>query len=134
VAALLELESGAIATLVTSFDCWDDLHSIELWGTEGTLLLPDPNGHDGLLQLRGKDPRGPWETMGAPVNGYARGIGLVEMAAALRRGDAPRASGQLAFHVLDTLLAILESTETGEPVLVSSRCERPAPFDAAARS
>jgi predicted dehydrogenase len=131
VAALLEFEPGATATLVTSFDCWDDLHSIELWGTEGTLLLPDPNDHDGLIRRRGRDPHGDWETIGAAAGLFSRGIGVLEMARAIRAGTAPRANGELAFHVLDVLLAILESAEAGAVVEVRSRCERPAPLAAA---
>ncbi|HJU46662.1 MAG TPA: Gfo/Idh/MocA family oxidoreductase [Gaiellaceae bacterium] len=130
VAALLELESGAIATLVTSFDCWDDVHSVEVWGTEGTLLLPDPNGHNGTIRRRGRDPRGPWETLNGAPEIYARGIGVLEMAEALQRGGLPRASGELAFHVLDTLLAILESAESGAVVDVESRFRRPEPLAA----
>ena len=128
VAALLELESGAIATLVTSFDCWDDVGSIELWGTEGTLLLPDPNDYDGVLRRRGRDAQGAWEAVGEPPGAYSRGLGVVEMAQALRRGAAPRAGGELAFHVLDTLLAVLESAEAALVVDVTSHCRRPDPL------
>ena len=128
VAALLELESGAVATLVTSFDCWDDVNSIELWGTDGTLLLPDPNGYDGIVRHRGRTLNGNWETAGVEEETYRRGLGLVEMARAVRLGEPPRASGELAFHVLDTLLAILEAAEAGAVVEIRSRCERPAPL------
>jgi len=125
VAAVLEHESGAIATLVTSFDCWDDVHSVELWGTEGTLLLPDPNGYEGVIRRRGRELNGKWEATGIEDEPYRRGLGVVEMAQAIRRGDAPRASGTLAFHVLDVLLSILEAADAGSVVDVASRCERP---------
>jgi predicted dehydrogenase len=128
VAALLEFESGAIATLVTSFDCRDEAHSIELWGTEGTLLLPDPNAHNGTIRRRGHDPSGPWETVRGAREVYSRGVGLVEMADALHHDARPRAGGELAYHVLDILLSILESAEARAAVEVESRCERPAPF------
>ncbi len=128
VAALLELESGAVATLVTSFDCWDDVSSIELWGTDGTLLLPDPNGYEGIVRRRGRELNGNWETTGVAEETYRRGIGVVEMARAVRRGESPRASGELAFHVLDTLLAVLESADAGVVTEIGSRCERPAPL------
>ena len=128
VAALLELESGAVATLVTSFDCWDDVSSIELWGTDGTLLLPDPNGYDGIVRRRGRELNGHWEATGTEEETYRRGLGVVEMARAVRRGEPPRASGELAFHVLDTLLAILESADAGVVTEIGSRCERPAPL------
>ena len=116
VAAMLEHESGAIATLVTSFDCWDDVHSVELWGTEGTLLLPDPNGYEGIVRRRGRELNGKWEATGLEDEPYRRGHGVVEMAQAIRRGDAARASGALAFHVLDVLLSILEAADAGAAV------------------
>lgn len=128
VAALLELESGAIATLVTSFDCRDERHSMEIWGTEGTLLLPDPNAHNGPIQRRGRSPEAPWELLEGAPEVYARGRGVIEMAGALGRDAPPRAGGELAFHVLDTLLSILESAEAGAAVTVESTCARPAPL------
>jgi predicted dehydrogenase len=132
VAAVLQHEAGAITTLVTSFDCWDDVHSVELWGTEGTLLLPDPNGYEGVVRRRGRELNGNWEAAGVEDEPYRRGIGLVEMARAIRLGEAPRASGALAFHVLDVLLSILEAAERGSVVDVESRCERPLPVAPAA--
>jgi predicted dehydrogenase len=132
VAAVLQHESGTITTLVTSFDCWDDVHSVELWGTEGTLLLPDPNGYEGVVRRRGRELNGKWEASGLENEPYRRGLGLVEMARALRLGEAPRASGSLAFHVLDVLLSILDAAEGGSVVDVASRCERPAPLAPAA--
>jgi len=128
VAAVLEHESGAITTLVTSFDCWDDVHSVELWGTDGTLLLPDPNGYEGVVRRRGRELNGKWETSGLEHESYRRGLGVVETARAIRLGDAPRASGALAFHVLDVLLSILEAAQTASVVDVASRCERPTPL------
>jgi predicted dehydrogenase len=132
VAAVLQHEPGTITTLVTSFDCWDDVHSVELWGTEGTLLLPDPNGYEGVVRRRGRELNGKWEATGLEDEPYRRGLGLVEMARALRLGEAPRASGALAFHVLDVLLSILEAAEQGSVVDVATRCERPAPLARAA--
>jgi predicted dehydrogenase len=128
VAAVLEHEAGAIATLVTSFDCWDDVHSVELWGTEGTLLLPDPNSYEGIVRRRGRELNGKWEATGRDDEPYRRGLGVVEMAQAIRSGDAPRAGGALAFHVLDVLLSILDAADTGSVVDVASRCERPRPL------
>jgi predicted dehydrogenase len=132
VAAVLEHELGAITTLVTSFDCWDDVHSVELWGTDGTLLLPDPNGYEGVVRRRGRELNGKWEATGIEREPYRRGLGVVETARAIRLGETPRASGALAFHVLDVLLSIIEAAETGTVVDVASRCERPAPLAPAA--
>jgi predicted dehydrogenase len=132
VAAVLEHEPGAITTLVTSFDCWDVVHSVELWGTEGTLGLPDPNGYAGVVRRRGRELNGKGEATGVEREPYRRGLGVVETARAIRHGETPRASGALAFHVLDVLLSILEAAEAGTVVDVASRCERPAPLVAPA--
>jgi predicted dehydrogenase len=128
VAAVLQHEPGTITTLVTSFDCWDDVHSVELWGTQGTLALPDPNGYAGVVRRRGRELNGKWEATGVEHEPYRRGLGVVETAQALRLGETPRASGALAFHVLDVLLSILEAAEAGTVVDVTSRCDRPAPL------
>ena len=54
VAGLLDFESGAIATIVTSFDVWgSDLPHIEVYGTEGALSVPDPNVFEGAVRVRG---------------------------------------------------------------------------------
>jgi hypothetical protein len=49
-----------------------------------------------------------------------RGVGVLEMARAIRAGVPPRASGELAYHVLDVMLAIEESADSGRPVEVGS--------------
>ena len=61
-----------------------------------------------------------WETLAAPADQRGRGVGVLEMARAIRAGRPPRASGELAYHVLDVLLAIEESAQAGTPVLVAS--------------
>jgi len=55
-----------------------------------------------------------------------RSIGVADMACALRLGRAPRASGELCFHVLDIMLAFQEASKAGQHVVLASRCERPA--------
>jgi predicted dehydrogenase len=128
VAAVLEHEPGAMTTLVTSFDCWEGVSSVELWGTDGTLLLPDPNGYEGVVRRRGRELNGKWEATGRRREPYRRGLGVIETARAIRVGETPRVSGALAFHVVDVLLSILDAAEAGTVVHVSSRCERPAPL------
>src|SRR3989475_12455491 len=57
-----------------------------------------------------------------------RGLGVIEMAMAIERGEEPRASGELGYHVLDVMLSILESSTSGHHVEVQSTCRRPAPL------
>jgi hypothetical protein len=57
-----------------------------------------------------------------------RGIGVADMAHALVYGRPHRASGELAYHVLDVMHAFEEASETGGHVEIESRCPRPAPL------
>ncbi|MEV1008531.1 Gfo/Idh/MocA family oxidoreductase [Streptomyces sp. NPDC049881] len=113
VSALLEFASGPRANSTFSFDSSVPRTVIEITGSEGTLSVPDPNMFEGPLKLR---PNGAddWEDLPVEGSSAGRGIGVVEMARALRSGEPHRASGTLALHVLKTMAAISESAESGE--------------------
>ncbi len=125
----LEFESGAVGTLLMSFDVWHhSLPPIEIHGTEGSLSVPDPNMFGGEVRVcRGK---GNWETVPLlyPHADNARGLGLLDMARAAVGGRPHRASGELAFHVLDVMLSLHESGSQGVPVDIRSTCAQPAAF------
>jgi predicted dehydrogenase len=109
VTALIEYARGAAATLVFSFDSPLPRYGfVEITGSEATLALPDPNGFDGPVRLR---PAGASEWQSVPAAGAAdgRGLGVLDMARALRGGGRPRASGELGLHVLETMEAIERS-------------------------
>jgi predicted dehydrogenase len=117
-AGVIEFESGAIGQLTTSFDVQQTvLPSIELYGTEGTLLVPDPNGFGGPVRIFRKGAHD-WEDVPVtrPYAFNARGLGLLDMVVAIESGRPHRASGSLAFHVLDAFHAFHESSETGHRV------------------
>lgn len=126
----LELENGAIAQLTMSFDVQKtSLPSIEVYGTEGSLLVPDPNGFGGEVRLFRKSARD-WETV-PHSHGFSenmRGIGVLDIAHAIEEGRRHRANGELAMHVLDAMHAILEAAEQGSQAELATRCERPAPM------
>ena len=127
VAGVMDFESGAVGTLVTSFDVWSENQSrIDLYGTEGTLSLPDPNTFGGPVWLWRSDEK-TWTEIPLthPYTGNSRGLGLADMARALRTGRQPRASGELGMHALDVIHAFLDSSERGEHVEVDSTFERP---------
>lgn len=123
VSGVLTHESGVLSTLVMSFDVAATRSSpIEVHGAEASLVVSDPNTFDGDVLLRAVgEPE--WRTL--PVSaGYrdaARGYGLAEMV------GEPRASGQLAFHVLDIMESLLSSAKSGQVVAVESTCDRPSP-------
>jgi len=131
VAGVLELAGGAIVTLLTSFDIWHaNLPPIELYGADGSLGLPDPNGFGGRVRLRKADDE-QWQTID-PRPRYLdnwRGLGPADAARALRSGRRPRADGTLALHVLEVMHAILQASESGRCIELTTTCDRPAPLE-----
>ena len=130
IAGVLDFASGAIGTLVTSFDVWShQLPRIEIYGTEGTLSVPDPNTFGGPVSIRRADDS-EWHDVPLTHNytENSRGIGLVDMVYALQTGRAHRANGELAYHVLDIMDAILDASREGRHIELTSQCERPEPL------
>jgi predicted dehydrogenase len=126
---ILEHAGGALTTLMMSFDIWTGrLPRIEVYGTAGTLSVPDPNTFDGEVALfTGARPE--WTTL-PPSAGYrdaARGYGLLDLALALESGTPHRASADLAFHVLDVMESLHAAATTATTVDVTSTCTVPPP-------
>lgn len=134
VAGVMDFEGGAVGTLVTTFDVWSEHQSrIDLYGTEGTMSLPDPNTFGGPVHLWRSDENVWTEVpLTHPYTGNSRGLGLADMAQAIRSGRAHRASGELGMHVLEIIHAFLDSSERGEHLDVSSTFERPEALPARA--
>jgi len=128
IAGIMQFASGAIGTIVTSFDVWGgNVPHIEIYGTEGTLSVPDPNGFGGPVRIRRAGAR-EWSEV-PHTHGYSensRGLGVADMAYALRTGRPHRASGELAYHVLDIMHAFHEASEKGVHIELESTCSRPA--------
>jgi predicted dehydrogenase len=135
----LAFANGANVTLSCSWDVWKHRRvPIEIYGSEGSLMVPDPNwfGGEPLVCARGDDwspidiaahPFGiPNRTIrtGAQTADY-RIIGLLDMAAAIRAGRPHRASGALALHVLEVLDAFERSSREGRHVVIETVCDRP---------
>jgi predicted dehydrogenase len=104
---------------------------MELYGAEGSLVVPDPNRFGGTVALAKK--REAWTDI--PLShGYADGnfriIGLADLAHAIRNDRPHRCSGALGYHVLEVMEAFGLSSDTGKVVTITSRCERPAPLPA----
>lgn len=130
VAGAMEFGNGAVATLVMSFDIWyHDLPVLEVYGTEGSLSLPDPNHFGGTVRLR-KARAKTWRRV-ACAHGYeenSRGVGAADLVRAIAEKRPHRASGELAFHVLDVTQAFHEASDSGRAIKVASRCDRPEPM------
>jgi predicted dehydrogenase len=130
VAAILEFSSGPLVTFVSSFDVAGHEHPpIEIYGTEGTLQVPDPNYFGGTVRVIQKGGR--WTDV-AHSHSFGdanhRGIGLADMAASMASGTDHRASGSLAFHVLEVLQAIVETADGNNAFEMCSTCEKPKPL------
>ena len=128
VAGLLDFANGAVGTMVMTFDVWAaNLPAIEIYGSEGSLAVTNPNSFGGTPRIR---RAGDSEWREVPLtHGYteqSRGIGVADMAYALRSGRAHRANGRLAYHVLDVMHAVHDASEAGRHVELESSCERPA--------
>ena len=130
VTGTLELVSGVPVTFLTSFDVWaDHLPKFEIYGTEGTLSVPDPNTFGGPVEVWDAAGR-QWQPLEL-VSAYtdnSRGLGLADLVSARSMGRAPRASGALSFHVLDVMAALLQAGEERRVVRVESSVERPEPL------
>ena len=115
VTGVLDFAGGAVGTIITSFDVWSStLPHIEIYGEEGTLVVPDPNRFDGVVRLRRKNDRN-WREIPeeGPYRENSRGVGLADMVRAIRENRPHRASGELALHVLDIMHELHQSSRSG---------------------
>lgn len=130
VAGIVDFANGAVATIITSFDVWAaNLPRIEIYGSKGSLSVPDPNGFGGPVKVWTSE-RNQWVDASL-THGYfenSRGIGVADMAYALRSGRNHRASGELAYHVLDIMHAFHDSSDAGKHIKLESTCARPQPL------
>jgi predicted dehydrogenase len=133
--ATLTFASGALGTALMSFDIWDtELPRIEIYGTEGTLALPNPNFFDGDVRLKRHQDQ-EWQVL-PPVTElfgavgtaeqYRRGLGVRDLAQAIDGGPL-RANPHFAFHTLEVLASFETSQKEKRFVALESDCERPTP-------
>jgi predicted dehydrogenase len=133
--AILEFETGSVVSFHASFDVQAHTHwPIEIYGTEGTLQVPDPNTFGGPVRLlkRSKPAAEIPLTHGFSDRNY-RIIGVAEMDRAIESGRPHRASAELGYHVLEVMEAMITTGEQGSPVVISSRCERPTALPSQSR-
>jgi predicted dehydrogenase len=142
--ATLEFHSGAEVTIATSWDVWKHGHGnpIELYGTNGSMLVPDPNFFGGKVLYSERDgdyvevdgglaPFGALNYQGrpgTPMRANYRMLGVADLVDAVRRKREPRCSGRLAAHVLDVMESTLVSAEQRKFITIKSETERPKPL------
>ena len=136
--AIMAFESGAQVTYCASWDVWQHGHAnMELYGSEGTLHVPDPNFFGGEVRTTAKNafqsPGVAWDHPLGRINqdsGQAnyRTAGLADMAAAILDGRPHRCSLEFALHAVDVMTSILVSGEEGRFVDIKTTCDRPEPL------
>jgi predicted dehydrogenase len=130
IAGTLDFSNGTAGTVITSFDVYSHtLPFIEIYGTEGSLRVPDPNTFGGPVYVS-RFRSETWSEIpllkGYPEN--SRGLGVTDMAEAIDEGRPHRASGELTCHVLEVMHGIHDASASGQYYRVKSTCERPAPL------
>lgn len=126
-AGVMDFANGAVGTILQTFDVWGaNLPRIEIYGSEGTISVPDPNTFGGPIKLLRSSTR-QWEEVplefGFTEN--SRGLGVADMATGIQSGNPHRANGDVALHVLEVMAAFQQASESGRHVEISSTVERP---------
>jgi predicted dehydrogenase len=136
VSVLTRFTSGVVGTSIYSFDSSVPRQLFEISGAEGTLEVP-VSGFDGPTRLYANGAED-WSGTNPPGVPRVRGVGVLEMARAIRAGEQPRASGKLAYHALDAMLAVEDSIESGAPIVLDSSSDPitalPADWDPTAQT
>jgi predicted dehydrogenase len=130
IAGTIDFANGAIGTIITSFDVWGaNLPRIEIYGSDGSLSVPDPNSFGGEVRVLSEGEK---EWTSVPLShGHddnSRGIGVVEMAAAIGEARPHRASGELAMHVLEAMHGFHIASDSGRAYDMTSPCTKPEPL------
>jgi predicted dehydrogenase len=149
--ASLEFHSGALASLTTVGDCHlPEVPRLEVYGTQGTIICPDPNHFGGsvyLIRGPGKQPYeiplthgyiGPLREGGKVVETgdpsepvkwatSVRGMGVADFAWAIRNNRLHRCSAELALQVVEIITGVMASCKEGKIMEIKSKPEQPAP-------
>ena len=123
-AGALHFAAGTTATVTMSFDVWaSEAPLLEVYGNRGTISVPDPNHFGGPVRVR--VGRGDWKEVPLRFTEGGRGIGVAEMASAVQEARPSRVDASLAYHVLDAMQALHESSDQGRQIRLTSTCARP---------
>lgn len=129
---VMDFENGASGTIITSFDvAAHTMPRIQIYGSNGSLAVPDPNTFGGPVTIKRQNDAD-WADVEItrPYADNSRGIGVADMAYAIRSGRAHRANGDLTFHVLDAMHGFHDASDSGTHYMMSSTCARPAALPA----
>lgn len=130
--ASLGFANGAIVQIGLSFDVAAHRHvPLEIYGTEASLIVPDPNFFGGEVEIRKRGKGEDWTSV--PVtqpyaDGNYRSLGVADLARAILDDRPHRASGDLALHVLEVMEAFATASAEGRTVAISTPVQRPEPL------
>jgi len=130
ISGVMDFSSGAVGTIITSFDVYSHtLPCIEIYGSEGTLRVPDPNTFGGPVYVKRRMEEN-WSEIPLlkDYSANSRGLGLVDMALAINEARPHRACGELAYHILEVMHGFHDASSSGKYYDVKSSCERPEPL------
>jgi predicted dehydrogenase len=130
---VIDFKNGAIASIVTSFDTWHhQLPHIELYGSEGSMVVPDPNTFGGRVLVRTKS-ESEWREIPYvhPFSENNRGLGIAEMVDAIQSNRPSRVDGEIAFHVLDAMHGFHDASNEGRHYTLTSTCIQPSALSVA---
>ena len=145
--AVVRMRSGVIVSLNVSFDIYrSGLPMFEIYGDGGTLTYPDPNFGGGTPKVYRKEQYTDTVYQHTPeaearretfrelpelftrAKDYSRGIGVLDLAAAIDRNGRNRASGEMIIHITEIIEGLMKSAESGTFVRMETTCERPEPL------
>ena len=136
--SFLTFDSGAVVSLLTSFDVYNTKQTnVEIYGTKGTLYVPDPNYFGGTINsgaktvnfFNGETKKLEELPLVFDYSNNSRCLGLADMAKAIETGREGRTTYKQTFHVLEIMASVMKSAETGAPVTLKSHFEKEAPMD-----
>lgn len=127
---IMRFETGAVGTIFTTFDVYYNKQArLEIYGSEGTLFVPDPNTFGGPISLY-RPEQG--EILEFPLlfdyKENSRGLGLADMAKALRSGRDARADYELTAHVLEVMESFEKSSQQKQTVSLTTTYSRRKPM------
>jgi predicted dehydrogenase len=130
--ASLGFANGAIVQVGLSFDVAAHKHvPLELYGTEASLIVPDPNFFGGDVEIRKRGRDEAWtkvEVTQPYADGNYRSLGVADMAQGILDNRPHRANGDLALHVLEVMEAFATASAEGRTVDIKTPVARPEPL------
>ena len=124
--SFLTFDSGVTVSMLTSFDIYKTKQTnIEIYGTKGTLYVPDPNRFGGpIIFFNGETMKEEEYPVTFDYSENSRCLGLADLAKAIESGRASRVTSKQTFHVLEVMASIMKSAELNAPVTLTSHFER----------